>query len=316
MEVSQIIRQWAGRLGGLLVANSGMRLFLTILIASPILVILVDALFPNRSFVIAAETHSLKIEFGGGDNAWLLPNARVCAPSPNADPKAPVGGCPAGYLPVRDSGDDRSVEWTSGTVVNLRVGLDGDLEITITNGGTAQLTEDMAIYVNAADWQDFGAYTFRGVIQIGEDMATGGSGYLVGGRWEARDAGVLTSWLRGVTAVVKSGEFVTGAAVTILDNATPAQVFGHFRPSSSGRSMDLTAVTQNGRIMLSERHFGVSGPTLIKPDIVDVLVSSPVVIAATVLVSILAKISQVLLQGRAQRKIKLGAWRRHENESL
>lgn len=52
-----------------------------------------------------------------------------------------------------------------------------------------------------------------------------------------------------------------------------------------------------GDTALSVRHFGLRDPVIIRPDWIDVAISSPLLLAMAALFSVLASVGQVLMLG-------------------
>lgn len=253
----------------------------------------------SRSFLVEAQTDGLQIEFSEGSNAWRLPSAVLCMPL-NAPTLRPDPEC--GWAAVADGpADEKLVTWADGTIVEVNAERDGGLRIVALNGNTAALPMN-AMYIMSHDaWQKTGALTFRAYTTIGQDITAGSRHFLRSGRWEAREVGWVTSFLRSVTEVVKTGELSTGAKVMVTITGEPALSYGHITlgngSSDESVGLDVTMISQLGDTALSVRHFGLRDPVVIRPDWIDIAISSPLLLAMAALFSVLASAGQVLMFG-------------------
>lgn len=264
----------------------------------PFFVLIVVTLFlsliifgSSRSFLVEARTGGMQISFSEGQNIWRLPNALLCEPldTPSLIPDATCGQASS----PKGSAREWILNWSENTVVNLNSRDDGGLEIAIVDPGGMANAPNGVLIMSRAAWRDTGALTFRASVIVGQDMQVGAANFLHDGRWEAREAGVVTSFFRSLTEVVKSGELSTGSKVAILADGTPAKVYGHVIPAEQG-GLAVTMISELGNTALSIRHFGLDQPVLIEPDWVDVAISSPLLLAMAVIFSVLASISQII----------------------
>ncbi|MBJ3763355.1 hypothetical protein ILP92_11420 [Maribius pontilimi] len=253
----------------------------------------------SRSFLVEARTGGLKIEFSESSNSWRLPDAVLCLPLeiPTFPPDPDCG------IAAKSDGppNERLIAWADGTIVEISGERGGGIRIEAMSGNTATLPMNAAFIVSRNAWQRAGALTFRGYATIGQDMSDGASHYLREGRWEAREAGWLTSVFRSVTEVVKTGDLPTGAKVTAIIDGEPALAYGHLArgmgPRDEETGLDVTMISEFGDTALSVRHFGLRNAVVIKPDWIDVAISSPLLLAVAALFSILASFVQVLMLG-------------------
>lgn len=258
----------------------------------------------SRSFLVETRTDGLQIEFSEGSNAWHLPNAILCLPLeiPAFPPDPDCGVAARADGPA----DEKLVTWADGTIVEVKSERNGGLRIEALNGNTAALPMNATYIISPDAWPMTGALTFRAYATIGQDMTDGARHYLREGRWEAREAGWVTSLLRSVTEVVKSGDLSTGAKVTITVDGEPALAYGHITPgngpANKDAGLDVTMISQLGDTALSVRHFGLRDPVVIRPDWIDVAISSPLLLAMAALFSVLASVGQFLMLGFRRRK--------------
>ncbi|GIT88952.1 hypothetical protein ROBYS_39680 [Roseobacter sp. OBYS 0001] len=204
----------------------------------------------------------------------------------------------------RKQGDRREiiVDWESNTEVRLTVHSVDGLRIETISSEQKFPPQGSVIIVPKDAWTTAGALTFRAIVTLGDDMRTGVQQYLKGGRWEARDAGLATGLLRKTTEVVKSGELSTGAKVRVLVYDQPArtvraaQTYGHLLPTAAYDSMSITLVSELGDTFLSVRHFGVAEAVTLKPDWIDIAISSSLFLTATIMLTILGAAVQIASQ--------------------
>jgi len=259
----------------------------------------------SRSFLVEARTASLTLTFGtasgpdgtprpAGDE-WRLTGALACRPAP-LPRRGATDPCGAAYAPQGAPGE-HILDWAPGTTIRLRNDADGRLTIEIRAGMAARGYPDGTLLIlEPAAQRRLGALTFHAAATLGEDMAAGARFYLTGGRWEAREAGRVTSMFRGgVTEIIKTGDFATGARARILKDGEPAQVSGQVVPAPGGGPMEVTIISEAGDTALGVRHFGVRDEVVIKPDWVDIAVDSPLLLALAAIFSLLAAAKQALV---------------------
>lgn len=274
----------AARIAGLFLS-----LTLIILLLGFLLLLLFGS---SRSFLVEAETGGVRLVFAGDSNQWRLPNATLCLPVeiPLAPPDDECGSA------ARSDGiaRERLVDWPAGATVDISRTANGSLSIEVVSASGLDVPANAEFKIDAEAWKGAGALTFRAAATVGQDMRTGARHYLHSGRWEAREAGPVTSLLRSVTEVVKEGTFSSGATVTVMIDGNPALVYGHLIPGET-ETIALTMVSELGRPVLFERHFGVAEAVRIEPDWIDIAISSPILLAAAAIFSIIASGGQVLI---------------------
>ena len=278
-----LMRRHRGRLSGSVLPVLAL-IFVTIFLA-------LIVFGSSRSFLVEAQTDGVQISFGDGQNLWRLPNAILCVPldAPSLKPDAVCGQASAPEGQAREW----LLDWSDNAVINLHARDDGGLEVNIIEPGSSTLPERGMLILSKSAWRGAGALTFQASVTVGQDMQTGADKFLRDGRWEAREAGIVTSFFRSLTEVVKSGDLSTGSKVVVLSNGKPAKVYGHVIPAREG-GLAVTMISEFGNTALSVRHFGLDDPVLIEPDWIDVAISSPLLLAMAVLFSVLASVSQIL----------------------
>lgn len=271
----------------------GIRILFVVAVVTFILILTLALTGANRSFLLEAESGRVELTFQVSETTWDLPGAVECAPSDfpalpgQADP-----ACGAAFTPVGEA-RDRTVTWPQDARVAVGRRADGSVIFTALDATEPALPIGTMIVVPTEEWARMGALAFTAETLIGDDMRSGVRGYLRSGRWEARESGLVTSVVRSVTEVVKQGTFASGALVEVLDGDLPAKTYGHIDRSGARDTLSITLISEVGRTALSVRHLGVDGPILIEPDWVDIAVSSPLLLAAAVILSILASASQL-----------------------
>jgi hypothetical protein len=244
----------------------------------------------ERSFLVEAETGRVELTFELSQTTWDLPDATECAPAPRPGQAHPV--CGAAFEPIGGP-RTRTIAWPRGARIALAKTRDGDLSVAALESTDPALPVGTRLVVPLETWERMGALAFTARARIGDDMRTGALGYLRSGRWEARESGRVTSALRTVTEVVKQGTFASGAYVEVLHNGVPARTYGHLDRSDAPGTLSVMLISEVGDTALSVRHFGVERPVTIRPDWVDVAISSPILLAATALLTILAAAVQL-----------------------
>ena len=244
----------------------------------------------DRSFLLEARTNGLSIRFDSAGTAWRLPATQRCVPVEIPDPSR-TGPCGPAAAPD-GAASEWAVAWPEGTQVDLTRRPEGALEVRVVSGGGAGDPAGTVFVLPARAWPEAGALAFSGAVTLGDDMRTGLRRYLLAGRWEAREAGPVTSLLRGVTEVVKTGELATGAKVSVLRGDAPARVYGYVTPGPD--ALAVTMISEAGDTALSVWHYGLEAPVVLRPDWVDVAVSSPLLIAVATIFTILVSLGQVL----------------------
>ncbi len=275
-------------------AQAKLRLFLIALILA-VLFVALTATGAKRSFLVEVQSAGAQITFHGAANAWHFPNAVICSPRPIPNPRRasePGAYCSAGIYEVSNTQEFNAV-WSANSTVDLRIDNDGALVMEILTG-TPHHPAGTLIVIPANSWLRHGAFAFQGAVVIGEDMASGARHYLTEGRWEARETGLAISLFRDITEVVKHGEFARGAQATVYKGNKPAVMSGHVTPSVDKPVFHLAMISEPGSTELHLSHFGFKQPSVIKPDWIDSTLSSPLMLAAILILTLLASLTQVL----------------------
>jgi hypothetical protein len=264
----------------------------------------------TRVVLIEAETEILTLRSLGQGTAWYLPGAIVCAPREDGfDPsRAPGEGvCDERRFAVADPAD-LTLDWVDGDVARVTIGTHG-LVVTLETPQGDVLVEGTRIIVPRTQWSAMGTLTFAAEITVGRPVQSGVSFQLLSGQWEMRQSGWAIAPSRDdVTEVVKTGTIMRGAVIQVWDTCpdvvaqrgcgtrAPATVYGHFIPIERDRfgHIDLVAYSAPGRTELLVEHFGATDGSVIRPSLLDIAITSPLLLALAFVFSIIASAAQVV----------------------
>jgi len=266
----------------------------------------------KRTILLDVETRAATLSFTAQANAWTLQNATICLPRETGfDPTraAGIGGCDERRFDVSEP-SDITIRWSEGTTVEVTHDVNG-LAVVIMSNGPGDFPDGTRIVVEAEDWATQGALPFAAHLTVGSPMRSGLADFLLRGHWEFRQSGWAISPGRpDVSEIIKSGRAVRGSVLKVLehcrakivqdgacvDGLTPATMYGHLSQIGSGdrTRLQLVALSHPGRTELSLSYFGAAADTLVRPSLIDVAISSPLLLALAVLFSILASLSQVI----------------------
>jgi hypothetical protein len=275
----------------------------------------------DRSFLLDAKTIGARVTFVGQANVWNLEGATICTPKEIPDlrstPKEAQAGkaaglCPKALFDVKGP-NDITVYWLEGAETSFSVDSDGSLSVEVDrtgkpgsevasfagwDSGRVGLPDGSFIVVPADVWSRHGALVFSGQSLIGSPMAPGARNYLLSGRWEARQSDLANS-VRDVVEVVKQGDLSLGVSVTVMNGSMPATLYGSITPmQDAGDGQDglhLVALSQRGKTELHLYHFGSGEPSIIRPDWIDRISSSALLVAVAAIMTFAATGFQILL---------------------
>jgi hypothetical protein len=271
-----------------------------------LLLVLFFFLFLSRERTIAIEARTLggEITFSASTNHWLLSPSVLCRPREAPDfraaapPDASSDACSPVFYQI-DTADQRVIDWQSGMSIRFSIDSIGNLVLEVTHSSVAQLPSGSVLFIAAEDWARHGALAFIGQMTVGEPLATGARNYTLDGRWQMRQSGRAVSLFRDITDVVKTGDLTRGAAVRIVGiDGEPATVYGALTPieGDDEGGIAVTALSHEGDVALELSYFGLEAPSLLKPDWIDTLLSSPVILAlVTVLLPIILVVAQLFV---------------------
>lgn len=248
----------------------------------------------ERTFSVFARSLGGEISFEGELNDWRFEKAVICRLREFPDLREQVtdelSPCDSrAYVATQMT--DEVVEWRDGSRISWRRKPSGDLQFRILNAETPGMPVGTLIVISREDWQAHGALVFQGVIRLGGLISTGSDDYLIEGEWQALQSGFATSLFRDVTDVVKSGKLIRGSTVDFVAADGPVTSYGHITPHESiGSGVVVALLTENGPLSLRVNYFGLAKPALFKPDWIDTISSSTLLVAVAGLLSILAAV--------------------------
>lgn len=253
----------------------------------------------ERTFSVVASTRGGELAFKGELNDWIFREVTICKirekPDFRASPKDSAKRCADSIYEVHTY-TDRIVEWRSETKIRFLVNGQGDLVLQTLTDATRDLPKGSLVIIPSHIWSGHGALTFQGTARLGGDIATGSRDYLIGGQWEARQSGFATSLFRNVTEVVKSGTLVRGSTVDIVGDGKEVLSYGHLTPGTSEYpGVEVALLTERGPLALRVSHYGLQQPAIFKPDWIDTISSSPMLVALAVLFSFIVAVIELLL---------------------
>lgn len=250
----------------------------------------------TRTFLVEARTFGAVLTLRGDTNTWELESAVLCqakAPDPTA---APNEYCPSVIFAVSESAS-RVLDWPSGAVISVRLRPDNSLQIEAISGAMPVLDDGDRLVVPSEAWMRHGVLAVNGAITFGGDIGSGARDYLVSGHWEARQESLASSLFRPTMEIVKQGELSRGASIEIWrsgwlwgQGAEPmrATVFGHITPSfdQDEPGLIISALSEAARLELHLAYYGLEDAAVIRPDMLDTFMTSPVILAAAAILGV------------------------------
>ena len=309
-------------------ALSGRRLIpgltaLAAVLTGAVLVALAGGWGVARTFVVDAETRWAQLHFAGDTNAWPITGATVCVPLPTPAPRAGrgTGPCDARLFSSAEAAGDPII-WGPTGVAEVMVDAADALAIRVVRSETHPA--GTRVVLPAAAWQRLGALSWLGQVDIGRPAASGETGLLLGGSFEARE---VLRWLppgMRTTEVVRTGILRRGEAVALLqaggsehrasgapDDAeigtyVPATGFGHLTPGADAAgSLRIVALSAAGDTALRVDFTGAERPLLIRPNWIDRFTASPLLAAlVSGLAAVLAVANLMTVSNRALRRLR------------
>ncbi|MEM9013355.1 MAG: hypothetical protein AAGE18_19210 [Pseudomonadota bacterium] len=309
--------------------------------------LIASAYFPYAKpvYVIEAETTAASVIFEGNQNVWSFDYAVACVPlsqedqfpdlagSGQGDASATPGDCPAG-LARTIAGGRVDLVWPEDFRAELRMASRGRVAITVrapddtdpwavgdlASGGDvpARLTMDRlpdrtVFYLTRRDWHAAGPLTFRGELTLGNDLATGETGYVLGGRYEVRQRPLLYGLGTSEFATIKSGPLLRGERARI--EATDArdedeeqeeeeeekrqrelQIAGSFSPAADPQlyGFHANAISAPASAVLRTSFQGARVQSLIQPNWIDRVLADPAMLAVIAIIGLFANLTQLL----------------------
>ena len=253
----------------------------------------------ERTFSLVATTLGGEITFNGQQNDWQFSEVIRC--TMRASPDFRISGeareelCDNALFKVEHL-SDIVVSWRDTERIQFRSHPSGGLQIRLDTDSRADMPPGSLLIIPQAAWADHGALAFQGAVQLGGEMATGSTDYLLSGHWEALQTGLATSLVRDITEVVKSGTLVRGSTVDFIKSEGNVISFGHLTPpDESATGIEVALLTERAPIALRVSYYGLQEPAIFKPDWIDTISSSTLLVALAALLSLIAGIVGLVL---------------------
>jgi hypothetical protein len=252
----------------------------------------------DRTFIVDARTTGLELQFVGSGNVWSFQRALVCEFRPAVlDPSltsTPTnsGACGSPFYQASEV-DGLILSWAADSTISVRMDQGSDLEIILESG--TEYPNGTIIKVKRSAWRTSGALAFSGMAQVGQAMSNGQRSFLLSGRYEARERSVFGALFGRATDTVKSGTLNRGDQVTIVEQGEVITSYGHVTlpDDNADVGFNVVAISRPGNTALQYTYFGASEPVEIRPDWIDSAISSPFLLAFTIILSVLASAAQL-----------------------
>lgn len=259
----------------------------------------------KRTFSIVARSLGGEITFKGELNDWLIEQGSICKlrdlPDLRMPPAESASPCdPKVYTTTVVT--DYALQWGDGSVVTWKRHASGALQFSLLAGTTDGMEPGSLLVISDIDWRNHGALAFQGVVRIGSTIATGSDDYLLEGSWQALQSGLAASLFRDVTDVVQSGSLSRGLAVDFHRLGSPKDgdeetviSYGHLTPAEGDeRGAIIALLTEHAPVSLRINYFGLREPALFRPDWIDTVSSSTMLVAFAVIFSLLIGILEIV----------------------
>lgn len=254
----------------------------------------------TRTFLVETRTFGTTLTLRGDTNHWELQNAALCKlrSLPDHSPLSESTYCPTLIFDVTEL-KSRILEWPSGSVVSVNLTPENNLQIEAISGTAPLLNRGDRIVVPSDTWKRHGALAVNGAITFGGDIGSGAKDYLISGHWQARQESLASSLFRPTMEIVKQGDLSRGASIEVWHNRwfwegelgpDQATMFGHITPSfdADEPGMIIAAISEAARLELRLSYYGLQAAAVIRPDFLDTILTSPVLLAAAAIFGVLA----------------------------
>lgn len=251
----------------------------------------------DRTFSLKATSRGAYLIFMGNQNSWFFDLVTVCRPleipdfrtKDNADAQL----CSKAAYSIEDA-SDTAIRWSDGDEIEVTLRRSGALQLRLVSSSQQNYPNDTLFVIPSEVWTESGALAFQAVLRVGGAMASGSRDYLVEASWQALQSGFWTSIFRDTTEVVKSGELLPGASVDFIAPKRVVTSFGHITPPSQAeRAFQISALTERADISLRASYFGLEAPSVFKPDWIDEISSSTIIVSLAVMMSLIAAVIEV-----------------------
>ncbi|MDE4276361.1 hypothetical protein PXK58_18685 [Phaeobacter gallaeciensis] len=190
---------------------------------------------------------------------------------------------------------DTAIRWSNGDEIEVTLRRSGALQLQLIASPRQNYPNDTIFVIPSEVWAESGALAFQAVLRVGGAMASGSRDYLVDASWQALQSGFWTSIFRDTTDVVKSGELFPGASVDFIAPNHAVTSFGHITPPATAeRAFQISALTERADVSLRASYFGLEKPSIFKPDWIDEISSSTIIVSLAVIMSLIAAVIEVV----------------------
>ena len=251
----------------------------------------------TRTYVIDATSGGMEIAFAGAragegssisENAWQLRDVTVCRlrPIPDLRAASDLDGPCAETLFTVDLHDELTVQWPTGTRVAVEAGTRRGLVIRVLETTSPTYPRDTVFVVPPATWSTRGPLVFAGTALLGGEPRPGIDTLLREGRWEARQSSYASMLFREGTDVIKSGDLIRGSRVSLRNRDSPALVYGYLSPAPETGKLDVVMVSEPADVSLDVAQYGAARPIVLEPDLIDLILANPVLVALAVILAL------------------------------
>lgn len=257
------------------------------------LIVLAAGVGAVRTVVISAETSSLEVQFSGEADYWDLGLATICTPLEKLNRSAKRGASICDPRRYEQSKEQVSLIWKDGNKAVLSMAND-DLEIQIIDASSHK--SGTKIHLAPKALSKLGALSFSGFVSLGQVAASGETRLMRSGIYDIREK----PFLANATETIKSGEFRPGEKVGVYQNSDGApkqvRVYGYIlQQNGDARSFRVSLISESGPSNIRVNYFGGQVPIEIAPNWIDRSITSPLILALSILVPIILTIAQLFL---------------------
>ncbi|MGH1417018.1 MAG: hypothetical protein ACRBB0_26270 [Pelagimonas sp.] len=249
----------------------------------------------TRTIVVSANTRSLEVDFVGRADFWDIGTVTICEPLAKFDRTKSRGDtlCDARRFTQKEAVVE--IQWRDNSRVWVTARSRDTWEVNIQKH--VDFVKGTRIFLSQAQFESLGVLSFSGFVSMGKVASTGEVDLLLSGDYEIREKPLLGS----VTETVKKGRLRLGEQVQVThesDNSR-ARVYGYATPSATTETgMLVSVVSEPGDTQISINYFGGTGAIEVAPNWIDRALSSPLILALTILIPLLLAIIQVAATSR------------------
>ena len=265
------------------------------------LIVFASDISPNRrTILIEAEASGIDITLLSENNAWLITEATLCIPKSfdrQAEKERSVLCDTRRYEIKTDS--EFILKWQKGSRTTVHRTVDGYYEIQLLTP-LGDFVEGTRILIAQDHGIHLGTLLFTGLATIGGKQIDGQSKFLIGGRYEARETGILTALTDRVSHIVKSGDLLRGSTTSVVtghEGEAAAKIHGQitFPASPKREGFNIVLVSEPGNTALKVQYFEGVKASVVRPDWIDSITTSPMLVAFTIILSLLSSLARVFM---------------------